>query len=92
MEEKTPVGHRRKAKSKAAIGEGGTWFAHIVGFFVISSKKREPINGTHAGIAGAIIISNSPLQQSRRRRKIGAAQLVFYWAWSLTRQELGHAC
>src|SRR5947207_1357051 len=63
-EEQTPVGHRRKAKSVAVTDEGGTWFAHIVGFFVISSKKREPINGTHAETAAAIISSNGPLQHA----------------------------
>ena len=76
-EEQTPVDHRRKAKSVAVTDEGGTSFAHIVGFFVISSKKREPINGTHAGIAAAIITSNGQLQHAGGAVKSAPPSLLF---------------
>jgi hypothetical protein len=42
----------------AAIGEGDLSFARTVGLFVISSKKRRPIDGTRAAIAEAIISIN----------------------------------
>jgi len=38
--------------------KGGSLFAPTVGLFVISSKKRGTINGTHAAIAEAIISIN----------------------------------
>jgi hypothetical protein len=48
-----------------------------VGFFVISSKKREPINGTHAGTAVAIITSNAQLQQAGGAVKSAPPSLLF---------------
>ena len=42
----------------AAIGEGDMLFAPIVDIFVMSSKKQESINGTHAAIAEGIISFN----------------------------------
>jgi hypothetical protein len=57
-EEKTPLRRRRK-KWVAVIDKDDLLFARIVGLFVISSKKRGPIDGTRAAIAEAIISINS---------------------------------
>jgi hypothetical protein len=48
-----------------------------VGSFVMSSKKREPINGTHAGTAAAIITSNGQLQQAGGAVKSAPPSLLF---------------
>jgi len=42
-------GHRRKSEVEGRYRRGRYVVCPHVGFFVISSKKREPINGTHAG-------------------------------------------
>jgi hypothetical protein len=56
--EKTPLRRQRKAKWVAVIGEGDLSFARTVGLFVMSSKKRGTVNGTHAATAASIITSN----------------------------------
>jgi hypothetical protein len=74
-EEKTPLRRRRK-KWVAVINEDDLLFARIVGLFVISSKKRGPIDGTHAAIAAEITFSN-PTYDQTASIKVGAAWFRF---------------